>query len=298
MMPQNMHLRDLARNLGLRKSGDSYHGACPVCGYKSGFQLAQDTHGRLLGYCHAGKCNLTDFFRVLYQKEHVPTRKGPKPFTMQEYDDWDKNLLQERCSDLWLQACPAEGTIVETYLQSRGLSCLIPPSIRLLKAHLHSESQQELPVMLARVDRPGSGKLMGIHRTFLKPDGSGKAAVEPNKKSLGYVKGGAVYLGNPGETVGVSEGIENGLTYQQATGIPTLAALSTGGLEYLVLPPLPLAKQVVVVADHDSPGIRAAHRAAERWAVEGRTVTLVLPPEEGMDLNDLLIDSLKNKGKF
>lgn len=297
-MPYSMPLHMLARNLGLRKSGNSYHGACPVCGYKTGFELAEGKQGRLVGYCHAGNCNLTDFFRVLYAKEDMPTRKGPKPIKFEEHGSWYPNSRQEEYLKLWLTGQPAEETPVEKYLQSRGLSCPVPSTIRFLNKHRHEESNQELPVMLARVDFPGTDMIMGLHRTFLKPDGSGKAAVEPNKKSLGRVKGGGVYLGNPGEIVGVSEGIENGLTYQQAMGLPAIAALSTGGLEHLILPALPLAKQVAVIVDNDPPGLRAAHRASERWAVEGRIVTLVIPPEEGMDLNDLLMDSLKNRSEF
>jgi hypothetical protein len=293
MIPYYMSITDLARNLNLRKSGSEYHGACPVCGYTTGFQLTQEK-GQLLAYCHAKQCNLTDFFRVLYKKGQVPTRKGLKPLgvAIRQKTYYAKSDL-DACDELWRKAVAATGTLVETYLMSRGLNCQIPPSIAFLEKHKHTESGQELPVMLAKVCRPGTDIVTGIHRTFLKYDGSGKAAVEPNKKSLGNILGGAVYLGNPGETVGVSEGIENGLTYQQATGTPTLAALSAGGLENLILPALPLASTVVIIADNDTVGLQAAAKAGDRWLVEGRQVMVITHPEDGMDLNDLLVSSIK-----
>jgi putative DNA primase/helicase len=71
-----------------------------------------------------------------------------------------------------------------------------------------------------------------------------------------------------------------------ATGIPTWAGISAGGIKALILPSLPLASEVVIAADNDPPGIQAADEAAERWTVEGRLVRIALPPA-GMDFNDL-----------
>lgn len=295
MMFYTVPINELARNLRLRKSGDGYHGACPVCGYKSGFELKMG-RGKLLGYCHARRCDLTDFFRALYGGEGVPTGKGLRPLSVTEHDRIGPDEHFNTYYKIWYtQGRLAEGTLVETYLKSRGLTCHIPRSIAFLPSHQHTESGRYLPVMLARVNRIGSDDLVGIHRTFLNPDGSGKAPVEPNKKSLGNIRGGAVFLGNPGEWIGVSEGIENGLTFQQATGIATLAALSAGGMENLILPPLPLARNITVIADNDPVGLYAANRAADRWVSEGRNVTIMKPPEEGTDLNDLLIRSLNRE---
>jgi hypothetical protein len=51
-----------------------------------------------------------------------------------------------------------------------------------------------------------------VHRTYLLPDGSGKAAIDPDKMMLGAVAGGAVRLTDgPGGLV-VAEGIETALS--------------------------------------------------------------------------------------
>jgi putative DNA primase/helicase len=82
----------------------------------------------------------------------------------------------------------------------------------------------------------------------------------------------------------VSEGIETGLSFQQATGIPTWAALSAGGMKRLVLPLE--AREVLIAADADEVGLQAATEAAARWHAEGRRVRIVKPPE-GLDFNEL-----------
>jgi phage/plasmid primase-like uncharacterized protein len=104
---------------------------------------------------------------------------------------------------------------------------------------------------------------------------------------LGRTQRLAVHLAPAAERMAVAEGIETALSVQQATGIPTWAALSAGGIERLELPTLPLAAEVVIAADADEDGLRAANQAARRWLREGRSVRIATPPV-GRDFNDLL----------
>jgi putative DNA primase/helicase len=70
----------------------------------------------------------------------------------------------------------------------------------------------------------------------------------------------------------------------QATSIPTWAALSAAGMQALVLPRE--VREVVIAADPDPVGIKAARLAAHRWHTEGRAVRIIKPPQ-GFDFNDL-----------
>jgi phage/plasmid primase-like uncharacterized protein len=142
--------------------------------------------------------------------------------------------------------------------------------------------------MLARIDSI-NGELIGVHRTYLRPDGSGKAEIEPSKAMFGRAAGGAVRLAAAAETLLVGEGIETALSAMQATGISAWAALSAGGIEKLLLPPL--VRQVIILADHDANGRgeQAARTAAQRWMAEGRLVRLAMPPVPGTDFNDVLL---------
>ena len=98
----------------------------------------------------------------------------------------------------------------------------------------------------------------------------------------------------------VSEGIETGAAAMTATGSPVWAALSTSGMISLVLPRLPLAAAVVILADHDANGAgeRAARAAAQRWLAEGRRVRIALPPEPGTDFADLLLGSSGSRDRW
>ena len=127
--------------------------------------------------------------------------------------------------------------------------------------------------------------MVGIHRTFLRMDGKGKAPVTKPKMMIGRCGGGAVRLAPAGPELVLSEGIETGLSVQQATNKPVWATLSTSGLHSIILPPE--VKTVIIAADADEKGEEAAQKAAKRFLAEGRTVKIARPPK-GMDFNDLL----------
>jgi phage/plasmid primase-like uncharacterized protein len=186
---------------------------------------------------------------------------------------------------------PARGTLAEKYLRSRGIE-MLPEVRRFAPALKHTETGWSFPTLLAPIVDV-RGELIGLHRTFLDPDGNGKAKVEPNRMMLGRCMGGAVRLGNLGEEIGIGEGIETSLSAMQLRGVPVWAALSTAGIMALVLPPLPAASRVVIFADNDvnGAGARAAKAAAERWYREGRRIRIATPNAAGTDFNDLLRSS-------
>jgi hypothetical protein len=140
--------------------------------------------------------------------------------------------------------------------------------------------------MVALVTRGVDDKPIGIHRTFLLRDGSGKASVEPAKMMLGPCRGGAVRLGAPSTLLMVGEGIETCLAAIQATGHPAWAALSTSGLRSLELPDD--LSDIIVLADGDEPGEAAARSCASRWSNKDRRVRVARPPRD-LDFNDLLL---------
>src|SRR5215472_13797592 len=71
---------------------------------------------------------------------------------------------------------PAEGTIVERYLQSRGIISAIPPTIRVSARWLrHRESGETRPAMVSLVEHVEHGRV-GCHLTYLAIDGSQEAA--------------------------------------------------------------------------------------------------------------------------
>jgi hypothetical protein len=140
--------------------------------------------------------------------------------------------------------------------------------------------------MIALVMRGEDPRPVAIHRTWLAPDGSGKAPVKPAKMMLGPCIGGAVRLATFGQPLLVGEGIETTLAAMQATGHCGWAALSASGVRTLDLPEE--ARDIIILADGDQAGTAAAHAAAFRWHREGRRVRIAQAPT-GTDFNDLLV---------
>jgi putative DNA primase/helicase len=87
----------------------------------------------------------------------------------------------------------------------------------------------------------------------------------------------------------VGEGIESTLSAMQLFGLPGWAALCAPGIEALELPSE--IRRVVIAGDNDANhvGQRAALSAQERWANEGRSIRILLPPKTNTDFNDLLL---------
>ncbi|MEZ5723907.1 MAG: toprim domain-containing protein [Paracoccaceae bacterium] len=179
-----------------------------------------------------------------------------------------------------------DSTIAETYLRGRGITCDLPETLRFHPECWHGATAKRLPAMIARVD--GLPRF-AVHRTYLRPDGSGKAGVDPNKAMLGRTAGGAVRLcGGDGPLV-VAEGIETALSL--ASGLirrpaNIWAALSAPGIGALQLPDRP--HRLTIAPDGDTAGREAANRLAERAAALGWTVSL-LPAPDGRDWNDILM---------
>jgi phage/plasmid primase-like uncharacterized protein len=179
-------------------------------------------------------------------------------------------------------------------MRSRGITFPIPPTIRYVAGLRHKPTGLILPAMVCAVEQSG-GKITGIHRTFLRADGRGKASVSSPRMMLGKCSGGAVRLGPVQKRIAICEGIETGMAVAQSCPDRSVwAALSASGMEVVGLPEE--VEDVVLCADRDENhrGEEAAKKAAERFTEEGRTVRVVLPPEPYGDFNDTIMRKAVN----
>ncbi len=199
----------------------------------------------------------------------------------------DAKARIEAARRIWRVCSVVAGSPVLRYLATRGIVADPPASLRWAPRCRHPEGGF-LPAMVARIDDV-AGELIGVHRTFLKPGGLGKAEVGITKAMLGRASGGAVRLAPVAQTLLIGEGIETRLAVMQATAIPAWAALSAWGLAELALPAT--VRTVIIAADHDANGAgqRAARAAVLRWRSEGRRVRLAMPPDPWTDFNDVLL---------
>jgi putative DNA primase/helicase len=285
-----MKAKTAAAALGGRKAGGGWMARCPAHDDRNpSLSIREGDDGKPLVRCHAG-CDQARVIAVLRLRglwEDNSQRRFTRPAPRAAHDrqDRDDTKRSEAALAIWQAARPAGGTLVETYLVSRGLQ--LPPAKTLrFHAGLKHPSGSIWPAMVALVTRGTNNAPLAIHRTFLDHDGGGKAPVEPQKMMLGPCRGGAVRLAESGNILMVGEGIETCLAAMHATGNPAWAALSTSGLRALDLPNE--LRKVIILADGDDPGEAAAHHCALRWKREGRRVRIARPPQ-GMDFNDLLM---------
>ncbi len=137
--------------------------------------------------------------------------------------DVDQQQRMEFARRKWSEAVPLTDSPADVYLRERSLvpgPDGWPPSLRYHLALRHGYTGLLLPALVAAITIWPNRTVVGIHRTFLRADGKGKAPVTKPKMMIGRCGGGAVRLAPAGTELVLSEGIETGLSVQQATGRP------------------------------------------------------------------------------
>jgi putative DNA primase/helicase len=201
----------------------------------------------------------------------------------------------ERALDIFKQSVDPHGSPVEAYLRSRRLK--LPKGSQVLRYHpacpfrLENGKSIRLPAMVALFRDIISNKAVAIHRTALKPDGSGKAEIVGlgnTKKMLGPTRGAVIKLDPDSEVtigLGIAEGIETALTAFSADWRPIWACGAAGAIS--TFPVLSGIDELTIFGDADPAGITAARTCQGRWAQADKLCTILLPQTDGNDWNDL-----------
>ncbi len=283
MFLNSMSAEEIARTLGGRRVGRDWMARCPAHRDRTPSLAITQSDNRVLVHCHAGcsqRAVIAALRRCLWGSANIDKWQIVRELDLGR-PIGDVGKRKEAGLAIWKKATDPANSVVEAYLRNRGIVCELPQSLRYF-GNLKHPSGNYFTAMIALVTRGIDGVPVAIHRTFLN---NGGVLPEPAKMMLGPCRGGAVRLGEPGDLLLVSEGIETGLSAMQATGLPVWAALSTSGLRSLELPRS--VTEVIVIADGDDPGETAAVAAAQRWKAEGRAVRIARPPR-GLDFNDVL----------
>lgn len=288
-----MDAREITLSLGGRWHGHYGTAPCPVCQPErrrdqSALSLTDGDDGRLLADCKKLHCSFTDILATAGVNRGSYRAPDPDVLAQRERDRRaEVEKLARLARECWYEARPIMGTPAETYLRQRGITCALPDTLRFHGNCWHA-SGRRFGAMVALVE--GSDGF-GIHRTYLRRDGAGKAEVTPQKAMLGRVNGGAVRLSAGGRKLVVAEGIETALSLLSGImpGPATVwAALSTSGMRALRLPNRP--SRLTVAADGEDAGREAATALATRAWYAGWE-TLIAHPPAGRDWNDVLTGS-------
>ncbi len=276
----------IANQLGkATRSRGGWSCLCPAHDdHSPSLSLSLSKEGTLLAHCYAG-CSFLDILsalrsRGLLEKSDFPERRDVFQ-TSQSPKEPNKVALR-----IWHKSVCAEGTIVETYLRSRGIQGAIPSTLKFHPRLFHN-SRTYHPAMVGAIAVWPSKTVAGVHRTYLTSDGMDKAVLSPNKMMLGLIKGGAVRLSPIGTKLILAEGIETALSCFYATNLPTWSCLSASGMMDIVVPPLEITQEIIICADGDSAGQKAADKLAERLHRTGYGVRMAPSPQD-QDFNDIL----------
>jgi hypothetical protein len=223
---------------------------------------------------HCARCGEKGFAR---QDSNVPPVVPERLEQLRrEAEERDEaETARQLCKAAWFWRCsvPAEKT-VKTYLRhARGYSRPIPPTIRYLKP-LKPEHHPALIAVFGLCDEPEPGVLevrpgtvAGVYLILLKPDGSSKAGTDRDKFSIGRgSKGLPIVLAPPNDLLGlvIAEGLEDGLSAHEATGLGAWAAGGSHRLPALAAAVPDWIDCVTVVQDADPAGREGSNELARR----------------------------------
>jgi len=250
--------------------------------------MATGEHGDLLDVIREA-LGLVEFRDVAEEARRFLALPHPEPEKTKPTGGTSRSALgsPEAARRLFAMSQPISGTLAETYLRGRAITSL--EGTAALRYHprcyyrpdAHSPTEIR-PALVAAVTNL-AGHQTGAHRTWLAPDGSGKAAVETPRRAMGDLLGHGVRFGAVDEVLAIGEGIETVLSPRQVLPrMPMLAALSAAHLAAILFPPS--LRRLYVLHDRDPAGDGARDSLLTRAASLG-IEAISLTPREG-DFND------------
>ncbi len=259
---------------------------------------ATGDHGDLLDVIRES-CGLLDFkdvadearrFLSLPQPEPDPQPRPRPPSAPAGSPESARRLIS--------MSQPITGTIVETYLRKRGITALHGTGALRFHPRCYyrpdSFSPTETwPAMIASVTDLDN-RITGAHRTWLSPDGNGKAPIDTPRRAMGDLLGNAVRFDRATHVMAAGEGLETMLSLRMALPhMPMVAALSAAHLAAILFPAT--LRRLYIARDDDPAGDHAMAGLVERTQAVG-IEAITLSPRLGdfnEDLRTLGIDALR-----
>lgn len=259
---------------------------------------ATGEHGDLLDVIRES-CGLIDFKDVADEARTFLSLPHPEPDPDHQRRPASAPAgSPEAARRLFAMSQPITGTVVESYLRKRGITALHGTgSLRFhprcyYRPDEHSPTET-WPAMIASVTDL-YGRITGVHRTWLSPEGSSKAPIDTPRRAMGDLLGHAVRFGTAHDCVAAGEGIETILSLRMALpGLPMAAALSAAHLSAILFPAT--LRRLYIARDDDPAGDGARDSLVERAQTAG-IEAIVLSPTLGdfnEDLRTLGIGALR-----
>jgi DNA primase len=323
----------IGRDIRLTRQGREHAGLCPFHSERSpSFTVSEEkgffhcfgcgAHGDAFGYLTMrgrsfieAVTELADMAGVAVEGRRpsaplapMVTRLSPEDVEAEQAEDIDKARA------LWASTVEGRGSIVEVYLRDgRGLDLDaiggVPACLRLagrLDYWARAKGGGELrvvwsgPAMVAPLVTPDR-RIIGVHRTWLLPDGSDRlrqaeGMALKGKKMLGTHSGAVIPLAGRAARMQGGEGIETSLSgWCAVPGLPAVCLGSLGNFSgrkdgsggWSPWPGLADFTWLEDADGKDPADMRGkVERGMRRLVAAGVTARRAMPPQ-GMDMNDL-----------
>lgn len=245
--------------------GGTWHGRTAMCRCPAhddrapSLSIRQGDHG-ILVTCFAG-CAREDVLRAL---RRIPLRQR---FSYRDVPHRPSGSAVR----LWAQAGPVTGTLAERYLDLRGLA----PPVGDVRYHPRCPYRpmpgtRFHPALLLAV-REGR-QLTAVQRIFLDPvTGACRMKLLLGRPGRGAWQGSI----RPGSVLALAEGFETARAFTLVRGTPCWASLGARRLDGLMLPQS--LSSLILAADNDQEGRRAAARAMRVYARPGLAISIMAP---------------------
>jgi hypothetical protein len=265
-------------------------GPCPRCGGRDRFSInTRKQCFNCRGFGGGGVIDMVMHIDDVDFNEALALLGGeelPRAIRLHQHVDRDDGDAHEReqhrkAAWMWSRRRPITGSIAERYLrEARGVTCPLPVTLGFLPP-ARPEQHSALIAAFATPEEIQPGVLAApvavdsVHLTLLRPDGSGKADVKPNKITIGSPGGLPIVLAPPNDllALGIAEGIEDALSLHEALGIGAWAAGSAPFMPKLA-PQISDWIEAFTIELHPDGGRRCALELAEKIRERGTDVFL------------------------
>lgn len=251
--------------------------------------LAETEEGRILIHCFSPKDDWRDVRRALAKlgllddeprADEGSARWSSSKVVAQPIDE----ERVARAGRLWKESTPLKHSVAEAYLRRRAVPAGLANSsaLRFHPRMTSLDDRARRPAIVSAIS-DAQGALQGVQVTLLSAHGTAKAALATPRRVIGKLMGGMVRLADAQDELAVGEGVETMLTASDVFGVPAWAALSADNLARLIIShPL---RRLIIAADNDQAGMRAAQSLRARMASSAR-VEIEPAPAGFNDWND------------
>ena len=259
-----------------RSTSVEWEGPCPVCGGKNRFASNDRKNTWNCRGCKKGGdtislvmraegCGFVEAIEKLTDGAWRPSAPRRTHIAAASAKAADDRAEREKAQWFWRRRQPIIRSIAETYLrQARGYGGEIPATLGFLPA-----TKEHAPALIAAF---GIQDVMAVQLIKLKPDGSDKADVDPNKIIIGRgALGSPIVLAAPNDLNGlaIAEGIEDALSIHEATGLGAWASGGAGRMPALADAVPDTIDCVNIFGDDDDTGRAHAPELAARLRARG-----------------------------